>query len=76
MAMATHSSILAWRVPWTNDSEELQSMGSQRIEHNWAINTFTFNLNLKSSSAIPFSENLYSHLSSLSLSFLICNMDQ
>ena len=51
-------------------------MGSQRIEHNWAINTFTFNLNLKSSSAIPFSENLYSHLSSLSLSFLICNMDQ
>ena len=31
--MATHSSILAWRVPWTEDLGELQSMGSQRIEH-------------------------------------------
>ena len=28
--MATHSSILAWRVPWTEDPGELQSMGSQR----------------------------------------------
>ena len=28
--MATHSSILAWRIPWT---EELQSMGSQRVRH-------------------------------------------
>ena len=31
--MATHSSILAWRVPWTEDPGELQSMGSQRVEH-------------------------------------------
>ena len=32
--MATHSSILAWRIPKTEDPGELQSMGSQRVRHN------------------------------------------
>ena len=32
--MATHSSILAWRIPWTEDPSRLQSTGSQRIGHN------------------------------------------
>ena len=32
--MAAHSSILAWRVPWTEEPNELQSMESQRIRHN------------------------------------------
>ena len=32
--MATHSSILAWRIPWTEESGGLQSMGSQRVGHN------------------------------------------
>ena len=32
--MATHSSILAWRIPQTEESGGLQSMGSQRIRHN------------------------------------------
>jgi len=31
--MATHSSILAWRIPWTEESGGLQFMGSQRPEH-------------------------------------------
>ena len=31
--MATHSSILAWRIPWTEEPGGLQSMGSQRIGH-------------------------------------------
>ena len=31
--MATHSSILAWRIPWTEEIGRLQSMGLQRIEH-------------------------------------------
>ena len=31
--MATHSSILAWKIPWTEDPGELQSMGSQRVRH-------------------------------------------
>ena len=32
--MATHSSILAWRIPWTEEPGRLQSMGSQRVGHN------------------------------------------
>jgi len=32
--MATHSSILTWRISWTEEPGELQSMGSQRIRHN------------------------------------------
>ena len=34
--MATRSSILAWRIPWTEEPGGLQSMGSQRVGHNWA----------------------------------------
>ena len=32
--MATHSSILAWRIPWTEEPGGLQSMGLQRVTHN------------------------------------------
>ena len=38
--MATHSSILAWRIPWTEEYGRLWSMELQRVRHNWA--TFTF----------------------------------
>ena len=31
--MATHSNILPWEIPWTEDSGGLQSMGSQRVQH-------------------------------------------
>ena len=34
--MATHSSILAWRIPWMEEPGRLQSMGSQRVGHDWA----------------------------------------
>ena len=34
--MATHSSILAWRIPWTEEPGRLQSTGSQRVGHNCA----------------------------------------
>ena len=34
--MATHSSILAWRNPWTEEPEGLQSVGSHRVRHDWA----------------------------------------
>ena len=40
--MATHSSNLAWRISWTEEPAELQSMGMQRVRHNVAINTFLF----------------------------------
>ena len=39
--MATHSSILAWEIPWTEEAGGLQSTGSQRVGHDWATNTFT-----------------------------------
>ena len=31
--MATHSSIVAWKIPWTEEPDRLQSMGSQRVGH-------------------------------------------
>ena len=34
--MATHSSTLAWKIPWTEGPGRLQFMGSQRVAHNWA----------------------------------------
>ena len=42
--MATHSSVLAWRIPWMEEPGRLQSMGSLRVEHDWAnsLSLFTF----------------------------------
>ena len=39
---ATHSSILAWRIPRTEEPGRLQSTGSQRVGHDWVTKTFTF----------------------------------
>ena len=49
--MATHSSILAWRIPWRERPGGLLSMGSQRVRHEGATNTFTFSSCLKSPSS-------------------------
>ena len=38
--MATHSSILAWKVPWAEEPGGLQSMGLQRAGQNWATEAF------------------------------------
>ena len=38
--MATHSSILAWRIPWTEELGRLQPMGSQRVGHDSETNTY------------------------------------
>ena len=37
--MATHSIILVWKIPWMEEPGKLQSMGSQRVGHDWATNT-------------------------------------
>ena len=42
--MATYSSNLAWRIPWTEEPRRLQSMGSQRVGHNGAASSFSVNL--------------------------------
>ena len=39
--MATHSSILAWRILWTEEPGGLQSMGSQRVGHDWSDLAYT-----------------------------------
>ena len=43
-AMATHSSALAWKIPWIEEPGRLQSMGSLRVGHDWAtsLSLFTF----------------------------------
>ena len=41
-AMATHSSTLAWRIPWTEEPGRLQSMGLWRVRHNWATSLWLF----------------------------------
>ena len=46
--MATYSSILAWRIPWTEESGGLQSTGSQRVRHDRAtLLTYLQNKNIK-----------------------------
>ena len=41
-AMATHSSTLAWKIPWTEEPGRLQSMGLQRVIHDWATSLSPF----------------------------------
>ena len=43
-AMATHSSTLAWKIPWTEEPGRLQPMGSLRVRHDWvaSLSLFTF----------------------------------
>ena len=60
--MATHSSVLAWRIPWREEPGGLQSMGSQTVKQNWVTNTFTF-----TSSLIP---SNYKNVRSRETSFL------
>ena len=38
--IATHSSILSWRIPWTEKSGRLESTGSQRVGHDWATSLY------------------------------------
>ena len=52
--MATHSSILAWKVPWTEESGGLQSMRLQRAEHRWMIKHTEMNIKYK--------YNIYLHI--------------
>ena len=38
--MTTHSSTLAWKIPWMEKPSRLQSMRSQRVEHNWVTSLY------------------------------------
>ena len=79
--MATCSSIPAWRIPWTAEPVRLQSMESQRVRHDWATHTFTFQKqkSVKSLATGYSTENLLkklrqpdSHICFCSRSVVIC----
>ena len=42
--MATHSSTIAWKIPWTEEPDRLQSMGSQRVWYDWATSLSLSNI--------------------------------
>ena len=46
MGTTTHSSIPDWRIPWTEEPGSLQSMGSQRVRHDWAAFIFHFSVSV------------------------------
>ena len=52
--MTTHSSILAWRIPWAEEPVGLQSLGSQRVGQDWVTNTFTFTMKISKKVSICF----------------------
>ena len=45
--LSTHSSILAWRIPWTEEPGKLQSIESQRVRHDLATNRHVYTLLIK-----------------------------
>ena len=53
--MATHSSILAWKIPWTEKPGRLQSMSSQRVRHDWATSLYDLKYVVKFFKGISFS---------------------
>ena len=66
--MAAHSSILVWRIPWTEESGRLQSMESQRVGQDWATNIFTNALRISNQVALsPISQPVNEHFSGASI---------
>ena len=55
----THSSILAWRIPWTGEPDGLQSVGLQRVRHDWATDTHTHTHNTYTHTKISDVEHLF-----------------
>ena len=50
---ATNSSVLAWKIPWTEETSRLQSMGSQRVRHDWVTDTFKINFSAQAHRSYP-----------------------
>ena len=48
--MATHSSIIAWKIPWMEEPGRLQSMGSQKVRHDWATSHLLVQFHFRQSS--------------------------
>ena len=69
--MATHSSILAWRIPWTEEPGELQSMESQRVRQNWMTNTYLLHIFIYMHTYIYFHFNLLRDIEYSSLCYTV-----
>ena len=69
--MATHSGILAWEIPWTEEPGGLQSLGSQRVGHKWATNTFTSHMDITVHKSL-LNDCAKDDTMSLSLFFVFC----
>ena len=67
--MVIHSSVLAWKVPWTEESGGLQSLGSQNVRHDW-LPTHTGTKSLWPSISILYQTPASFHLGSSSLTLL------
>ena len=52
-SILTHSSVLAWETPWTEEPGGLQSIGLQRVRHNWVTNTRSVYMSIPISKFIP-----------------------
>ena len=50
--MATHPSVLAWKIPWTEGPGSLQSMGSKKLDTTWRLNHHGLNLGFSRGSAV------------------------
>ena len=68
--MATHSRVLAWKIPWTEEPGGLQSMGLQRVGHKWATNPSFLPYFLSSSSRFQLGD--YKLLSLSEFTSLLC----
>ena len=67
--MATHSGILAWRIPWTEEPGGLQSIGMQRFEHDQETNTFTFRVMVRVTVRVRFRQEPGQCLRSQAMNF-------
>ena len=61
--MGIRSSILAWRIVWTEETGRLHSMGWQRVGQDWGANPFTFILTFIQAGLIPMDKNFYRYVS-------------
>ena len=69
--MATRSSILAWRIPWTEEPGGLQSMGSPWVGHEWATDTW-LDSSLCWSAVMVFISKIFFFSTNLSDFFVVC----
>ena len=71
--MATHSTILAWKIPWTEEPGRLQSMGSQRVRYDWVTNTW--NIHLSSLFTFPICSKCRTTIELINVEFFgnLCN---